>query len=610
MTSVTNTDFWNSTTQTDWNNALNWSNGVPTTSSAVTIGANSYPIISTTAYSDSINLTSNITITWQGTLNVSSITGGTIYINGGVVNANDIGKTVIYTNIHNNSLINFNSTSNQTQFAIGGMATLTGNLSSTWINLYRNSTLTLNTSNIINSNISLDLYDKLIINNPANFKGFINGFQLTDKIDLVGVKAISASLNTDTLNIIKSDGSTLSYGVSIPYTGYVPKVMSDGNGGTFVYLQIPSTNNNLVTSGTVSTFLTNASSALLSSFNIIDSASNIISNLDLLNTNISKINSITSSTKLDVLPITLSQLYDDPLFSLINGNFTYSISNVDAYSFPGLLSSTITSVSIQDTSWGVSGIIDKLDSVKNNIAKITLTDNGNLHITADQQVKYQSILSKIEGGYTIDLNSTNLVNINSNLDYTALANQTITGLGKINTVYFNESSKNFSVFNTNTNTKVDDNLGLLGTELLLNIQRIKFNDGKSIALDLKPNQSGGQTAEILGAALGKSGILNKIFFGIGLNLFDSGMNIIDVCKLVIDAGLISPDNTNFVKIIWQNVTGTPIDSVNLSDYVNLLNNGTFTQTTLLSIAATSTFNQNNLNLVGLSQTGVEYLFQN
>ena len=183
-------------------------------------------------------------------------------------------------------------------------------------------------------------------------------------------------------------------------------------------------------------------------------------------------------------------------------------------------------------------------------------------------------------------------------------------MGKINTVYFNESSKNFSVFNTNTNTKVDDNLGLLGTELLLNIQRIKFNDGKSIALDLKPNQSGGQTAEILGAALGKSGILNKIFFGIGLNLFDSGMNIVDVCKLVIDAGLISPDNTNFVKIIWQNVTGTPIDSVNLSDYVNLLNNGTFTQTTLLSIAATSTFNQNNLNLVGLSQTGVEYLFQN
>ena len=52
--------------------------------------------------------------------------------------------------------------------------------------------------------------------------------------------------------------------------------------------------------------------------------------------------------------------------------------------------------------------------------------------------------------------------------------------------------------------------------------------------------------------------------------------------------------------------GFPIDTASLNTYVGLLNNGTYTQATLLSVAATTSINQNRVNLVGLSQTGVEY----
>jgi len=101
---------------------------------------------------------------------------------------------------------------------------------------------------------------------------------------------------------------------------------------------------------------------------------------------------------------------------------------------------------------------------------------------------------------------------------------------------------------------------------------------------------------------------NKSYVGIGLRLFDGAMAMQDVASSAISTGLVSnPDNTSFVKAIWNNVVGTPIDEANLNSYVSQLNRGTLSQASLLVLAATSSVNASHINLVGLAQTGLEYI---
>jgi hypothetical protein len=85
------------------------------------------------------------------------------------------------------------------------------------------------------------------------------------------------------------------------------------------------------------------------------------------------------------------------------------------------------------------------------------------------------------------------------------------------------------------------------------------------------------------------------------------MGMQDVAALVISTGLVSPsDNTSFVKAVWNNVVGSPIDDANLNTYVGQLNRGALSQASLLALAATSSINASHINLVGLAQSGLEF----
>jgi hypothetical protein len=78
--------------------------------------------------------------------------------------------------------------------------------------------------------------------------------------------------------------------------------------------------------------------------------------------------------------------------------------------------------------------------------------------------------------------------------------------------------------------------------------------------------------------------------------------------MAISTGLVSaPDNTSFVKTVWSNVVGSPIDDANLNTYVGQLNRGALSKASLLVLAATSSINALHVNLVGLAQTGLEYV---
>jgi hypothetical protein len=135
-----------------------------------------------------------------------------------------------------------------------------------------------------------------------------------------------------------------------------------------------------------------------------------------------------------------------------------------------------------------------------------------------------------------------------------------------------------------------------------NIERLIFSD-KSIAIDI--NGNAGTTAKILGAVFGKDSLSNKQYVGIGLSLLDAGMSTNTLSSLAVDAANLKT-NDQIVSTLWKNVFGTTATSADKAPYVKLLDDG-MSAGTLAWLAADTTFNKVNINLVGLAQTGIEYI---
>jgi len=65
-------------------------------------------------------------------------------------------------------------------------------------------------------------------------------------------------------------------------------------------------------------------------------------------------------------------------------------------------------------------------------------------------------------------------------------------------------------------------------------------------------------------------------------------------------------NDQIVSLLWKNVIGTNASTSDKAPYITLLENG-MTPGALAHLAADTTFNKVNINLVGLMQTGLEYI---
>lgn len=116
------------------------------------------------------------------------------------------------------------------------------------------------------------------------------------------------------------------------------------------------------------------------------------------------------------------------------------------------------------------------------------------------------------------------------------------------------------------------------------------------------------TGDLLQYAIGAA------YVGIGLDLFDSGMSMLQVCQLVLGTPLFlslagSSSNEAFVNLVYENVVGAPPSAAERDFYVGLLtgSGGTMTQAELLMLAANTEANALNIDLVGLQQTGVEFV---
>ena len=126
----------------------------------------------------------------------------------------------------------------------------------------------------------------------------------------------------------------------------------------------------------------------------------------------------------------------------------------------------------------------------------------------------------------------------------------------------------------------------------------------SIAFDL--TGSAGQTAKTLAAVIGEEGLSNKEYVGIGLSLFDAGQSLATVCELALNAVGVTT-NEDVVTTLYTNLYGESPSDDQLQEYVELLDQGVFTKGSLAAAAAELTDDLGVIDLVGLTETGIEYI---
>jgi Ca2+-binding RTX toxin-like protein len=191
-------------------------------------------------------------------------------------------------------------------------------------------------------------------------------------------------------------------------------------------------------------------------------------------------------------------------------------------------------------------------------------------------------------------------------------NDTIDGGAGADTAVFRGARSDYDVVQTASGYTVTDKLGTDGTDTLSGIERLRFSD-TTIALDLAPGEAAGNTVRLIGAAFGKSNITPELV-GIGVDIFDAGLSMLQVADLALRTPLYlsianSNSNVDFVNTVYRNLVGTLPSDAERDFYVGLLqgSGGTMSQAELLAIAANSPLNNQNIDLVGLQENGVELL---
>jgi hypothetical protein len=189
----------------------------------------------------------------------------------------------------------------------------------------------------------------------------------------------------------------------------------------------------------------------------------------------------------------------------------------------------------------------------------------------------------------------------SGVDFTPVATT-----GSVNSVTYTNPSTDYTVTgNAANNTVTVTGTGI--TDPLVNVQRIHFSD-QTIAFDLGANQSAGEAVLLLNAALGSAGIANKTVMGSTIATLDGGSTLTQVAQNLLTSGAVSyASNTDMVTKVWQNVVGSPVDAADLALFTTDLANGTFTQASLLALAAETGVNQTHVGLVGMVAHGVDFV---
>ena len=180
------------------------------------------------------------------------------------------------------------------------------------------------------------------------------------------------------------------------------------------------------------------------------------------------------------------------------------------------------------------------------------------------------------------------------------------GLGMDTAVYLSPRA-NYTVAKTATGWRVTDTLNSDGTDTLQNIERLSFAN-RQVALDLDGHA--GSVARVLGAVFGDTSVLaHPDYVGIGLYYMDTlNYSEQDLAGLALGARLgATPTPEQVVILLYTNVMHQIPTPAVQDSFVNLLKTGTYSVASLTDFAALTPQNAANIQLTGLSNTGLDYV---
>lgn len=181
-----------------------------------------------------------------------------------------------------------------------------------------------------------------------------------------------------------------------------------------------------------------------------------------------------------------------------------------------------------------------------------------------------------------------------------LGNDTLDGGTGIDTVFYGGLLEEYTISNFFGSPSISGSSD--GTDFITNIERLEFED-INLAFDLDGNA--GITARILGVVFGAESVSNRDYVGIGLSLLDDGMTSEELASLAVSAAGITT-YAGVVDTLWENLFSTGPTNAQAAPYVSMLSNGSTSVGELTMLAADLDINENNIDLIGIAQTGLEF----
>lgn len=184
-------------------------------------------------------------------------------------------------------------------------------------------------------------------------------------------------------------------------------------------------------------------------------------------------------------------------------------------------------------------------------------------------------------------------------------NDIIDGGAGIDTAIYTGAFSQYAITRMTNSFSINAKSGTDDTDTVSNLERLQFSDTK-LALDLDGHA--GQVSKVLGAIFGAESITNKSLVGIGLQQLDDGASYADLMQQALNARLGAGFSDQVeIQLLYQNLLETEPNQDEINYWTGLMNSGHFTQASLATMAANLDLNIQNINLIGLSQTGIEFL---
>jgi hypothetical protein len=154
-----------------------------------------------------------------------------------------------------------------------------------------------------------------------------------------------------------------------------------------------------------------------------------------------------------------------------------------------------------------------------------------------------------------------------------------------------------------------------GDDFLTNVERLEFNGGQRVALDLGADDAAGKSVLLIGAVLGKNLLpLKEELMGTVIGLFDTGQFSMQqlagaLLRLPIWGGTLTPTNSNtdIARYLLRTVNkAEPTEAAVMTAAAALTAESPEQQGTWLANLAASAANQVQVDLVGLQTNGFQY----